>query len=78
MPSFGVPCPTAILTCGALMLVPQREARLASIVPILWSAVGGLAAFVLDVTVDLAVQVSGVALFVYLAPLAGRDEEETD
>lgn len=78
MPLFGVPCPTAILTCGALMLVPQREARPASIIPILWSAVGGSAAFLLDVTADLALLFSGVALFVYVTSLARKHEEETD
>jgi len=78
MPLFGVPCPTAILICGALMLVPQREARPASIIPILWSAVGGSAAFLLDVTADLTLLVSGIAFFVYVTSLARKHEEETD
>ena len=48
-PTFGVPCPTAILTAGLLLLVPTREARRLGVIPLAWSAIGGSAAFLLDV-----------------------------
>ena len=61
MPIFAVPCPTAILTCGVLLLAsPVR--RLAAIVPILWSAIGGSAAFLLGITADLALVAAGTLL----------------
>lgn len=64
MPTFGVPCPTAILTAGALLLAPPRPHRLIAILTILWALVGGSAAFTLGVWPDLALVVAAVALVV--------------
>ena len=47
-PAFGVPCPTTIFTAGLLMLAKGASWRL-SIVPVIWSMIGGSAAFLLDV-----------------------------
>ena len=66
-PTFGVPCPTAILTAGLLLTAPPREARLAAVIPILWSAVGGSAAFTLGIRPDLALPVAGAALLLFVA-----------
>ena len=62
MPTFGVPCPTAILTAGLLLTAPRAEARLAAVVPVLWSAIGGSAAFSLGIRPDFALPVAGAAL----------------
>ena len=61
IPTFGVPCPTTIFTAGVLMLATPRAWRL-SVVPVIWSAIGGSAAFLLGVYADLALPVAGLAL----------------
>jgi Family of unknown function (DUF6064) len=61
IPTFGLPCPTTIFTAGLLLLAAPRSRTLA-IVPIIWSAIGGSAAFLLGVTADYALPVAGVAL----------------
>lgn len=65
MPTFGVPCPTAILTAGALLLAPARGNRPIAILTILWAVVGGSAAFTLGVLPDLALVVAAGGLIVY-------------
>jgi hypothetical protein len=66
LPTFGVPCPTAILTAGTLLLVPRREARPLAVIPILWAGVGGSAAFLLDIQADIALLAAGVVLLIYV------------
>ena len=61
IPTFGVPCPTTIFTIGLLMLATPRVWTL-SIVPIVWSAIGGSAASLLGVRADYALPVAGLAL----------------
>jgi hypothetical protein len=65
IPTFGVPCPTAILTAGLLLLAPRREARLLSAIPVLWAAVGGSAAVLLSMHADFALLVAGLVLVVF-------------
>lgn len=48
-PTFGLPCPTTIFTFGLLMFLVEPFPRLIFAVPILWAAVGSLAAFRLGV-----------------------------
>jgi hypothetical protein len=64
IPAFGVPCPTTIFTAGMLMLAAPRSWGL-SIVPLLWSAIGGSAAFALGVRADYALPLAGLALAVF-------------
>ena len=66
-PSFGVPCPTAILTVGLLLLAPRREARRLGAIPVLWAAVGGSAAVLLSIRADLALVVAGLLLVLFTA-----------
>jgi hypothetical protein len=65
IPAFGVPCPTTIFTAGLLMLASPRMPAL-TIVPILWSAIGGSAAWLLGVHADYALPIAGAALAVSL------------
>ena len=65
IPAFGVPCPTTIFTAGLLMLATPRPWML-SIIPIVWSAIGGSAASLLGVRADYALPVAGVALVLSL------------
>jgi len=66
LPSFGVPCPTTILTAGLLFLAPRREARLLGVIPVLWAGVGGAAAFLLGIRADLALLLAGLLLLIYM------------
>jgi hypothetical protein len=68
-PTFGVPCPTTIFTLGMLLLAEPSVPRLAFVVPVLWAAVGSVAAFALGVVEDFGLLVAGiVALVAVLVP----------
>jgi hypothetical protein len=60
-PTFGVPCPTTIVTAGFLMLVAPRTLSLAFI-PVSRAVVGGSAAFLLRMPADFGLISAGVAL----------------
>jgi len=60
MPTFGLPCPTTIFTIGLLAFLKAPAPRAPYIVPVLWSAIGGQAAFLLDVPQDLGLAAAGV------------------
>jgi Family of unknown function (DUF6064) len=62
LPTFGVPCPTTIVTIGFMLLVDERLPVALVVVPLLWSVIGGSAAFTLGMHADLALIVSGCAL----------------
>ena len=60
-PMFGVaPCPMTIFTMGMLLLVEGRTPLYLVAIPVLWSLVGGTAAWFLGVTEDLALPVAGL------------------
>lgn len=65
LPTFGLPCPTTIFTLG-LLLFADRPPRLVYGVPLLWAAVGSLAAFRLAVYEDLALLVSGIVVLAFI------------
>lgn len=67
IPTFGLPCPTTIFTVGVLMLATPRCWSLA-VVPVIWSAIGGSAAFLLGVYADLALPIAGIALAIFSVP----------
>ncbi len=60
LPTFGLPCPTTIFTVGMLAAARGSKVRWALVVPILWSLVGGQAAFLLDVPPDLGLIAAGL------------------
>jgi hypothetical protein len=66
LPTFGIPCPSALLTTGLLLLAPRREARLLGVIPILWAGIGGSAAFMLGIRGDLLLLLGAVMLLIYL------------
>ena len=60
-PMFGVaPCPTVIFTLGMLLLTARRVPVHVMVVPLLWTAIGGMAAWQLDIIEDLALLPAGV------------------
>jgi Family of unknown function (DUF6064) len=64
IPTFGVPCPTTILTGGLLLLASPRS-RMLAVVPVIWSVIGGSAAGLLGVSADNALPITGVALVLF-------------
>jgi len=65
-PTFGLPCPTTIFTLGMLLFAASPVPKPVLVVPLLWAAVGSLAAFQLGVLEDLAMVVSGVVMIVVM------------
>jgi hypothetical protein len=76
MPTFGVPCPTTLLTAGMLLSASPRAPRLVLVIPIVWCLVGGSGAFVLGIRADLVLVLAGIALlargFARPGPSPGR------
>jgi hypothetical protein len=61
-PTFGVPCPTAILMIGALIAARDRVPLTLAIIPIAWGFIGGSAAVLLAVPTDYILLGAGVLL----------------
>ena len=66
-PTFGVPCPTTILTIGVLLTVRDRVPLSLSVDPILWGFIGGSAAALLRVQTDYVLLAGGVLLLIAVA-----------
>lgn len=61
-PTFGVPCPTAILTIGAFITSRRRIPLVVAVIPIVWGIIGGSAALLLAVPTDYVLVAAGVLL----------------
>jgi len=61
MPTFGVPCSTVVFTIGFLVAVSTPSIRL-STVPVVWSLIGGTAAWFFGVHADLALPAAAAVL----------------
>jgi hypothetical protein len=61
-PTFGVPCPTAILTIGVLLTARGGVPVTLSIIPALWGLIGGSAALLLAVPADYVLLGAGLLL----------------
>ena len=59
-PTFGLPCPTTILTIGLLTWAGAGAPRTLWIVPLLWTVVGGSAARFLGMHEDLGLPIAGL------------------
>ena len=67
LPTFGLPCPTALFTIGMLALLVTPYPRAPLVVPVAWCLVGAQAALFFDVLPDLTLLVAaavGLALIV--------------
>lgn len=61
-PTFGVPCPTAILTAAVLLTARDRLSVRIAAIPLLWTFIGGSASILFGVTADYMLLASGVVL----------------
>ncbi len=62
MPTFGVPCPTTLVTAGFLLVLDPPFPRGLVVIPVLWALVGGSAAALLHVPPDWALFAAALAL----------------
>jgi hypothetical protein len=60
MPTFGLPCPTTILTFGLLLWASERVAKYILVIPFLWAVIGFSAAVNLKIREDLGLFIAGV------------------
>jgi hypothetical protein len=63
-PTYGLPCPTVLLTIGLLLTVPGGVPLTLAVIPIAWGFVGGSAAILLDVQTDYLLLAAGGLLLV--------------
>jgi hypothetical protein len=63
-PTFGLPCPTTLFTIGILLLSQYRLSWIIVIIPVLWSAIGFIAAFTLGIFEDSMLALAGLLLTV--------------
>ena len=61
-PTFGLPCPTTILTIGLLLTGRGNVPAALAVVPALWAMIGGSAAWLLQVPTDYALLAAGLVL----------------
>jgi hypothetical protein len=62
IPTFGVPCPTAILTIGVLLAVRGGPPLSLAVIPAVWAFIGGSAAVLFGVWTDYILLAAGVSL----------------
>jgi hypothetical protein len=62
LPTFGVPCPTTILTIGFLLAAGRSLPRVVAVIPLIWAFIAGSSAFLLGVRADLMLLAAGIAL----------------
>ena len=60
-PTFGVPCPTTLLTIGWFFAADPPWPKTIALIPIGWAFVGGSAAILLGVRADLMLWIAGIA-----------------
>ena len=65
MPMFGIaPCPVVIFTFGMLLLATSHVPRWLLVIPVVWSLIGGSAAFLLGIQQDWLLLLSGLSVLV--------------
>ena len=77
MPMFGIaPCPVTIFTFGLFLLTTERIPRRLLVIPVIWSLIGGQAAFLLGVPQDWLLLFSGLTVIFLLRRDADRRRDE--
>ena len=67
MPMFGItPCPVTIFTFGLFLLTTEPIPRRLLVIPVVWSVIGGSAAFLLAIPQDWLLLVSGITVLALL------------
>jgi len=71
-PTFGVPCPTVLLTAGFLLGARPDPPRHLFVIPILWSLIGGTAATSMGIVPDALLFLAAAAMIVRALDPHGR------
>jgi hypothetical protein len=72
-PTFGAPCPTTIFTFGFLCLIELPFGRALLVAPVVWAAIGTVAAISLGVPQDFALPAAAaIALAAKVPPSISR------
>ncbi len=67
MPMFGItPCPVTLFTFGLFLLTTEPIPRRLLVIPVVWSLIGGQAAFLLGMTQDWLLFFSGATVIALL------------
>jgi hypothetical protein len=77
-PTFGLPCPTTIFTFGVLLFNIKKCPVSILIIPFIWSVIGAMAAFQLDIIEDIGLLVTGVvtmSLLIYRNRILNAQEK---
>ena len=76
---FGIaPCPVTVFTFGLLLLTTEWVPRRLLVIPVVWSVIGGSAAFLLAIPQDWPLLVSGVTVLALLRRDANHRRKERD
>jgi len=79
MPMSGItPCPVTIFTFGLFLLTTKPIPRRLLVIPVVWSLIGGSAAFLLGIPQDWPLFVSGVTFLVVLLRDGHYRRDRTD
>jgi hypothetical protein len=78
-PTFGLPCPTTIVTLGLMLWVRRPVPVWVLVIPLAWTVVGSSAAFRLGVPADLGLGVAGLVVLVdVVLGLSATGADRTD
>jgi hypothetical protein len=75
-PTFGVPCPTTLLTIGLLLAADPPWPRALAVIPVVWALIAGSAAVLLGVRADVMLWVAGGTLAGHVLSLSFRSNRE--
>ncbi len=79
MPTFGItPCPVTLFTFGLFLLTTAPIPRRLLVIPVVWSLIGGSAAFKLDIPQDWPLFASGLTVIALLWRDAARRRAESE
>ena len=79
MPMFGItPCPVTLFTFGLFLLTTKPIPRRLLVIPVVWSLIGGSAAFKLGITQDWPLLFSGITVLALLWRDHQRRRDESD
>ncbi len=62
--TFGLPCPTTIVTLGLMLWASRPAPAIVLVIPIAWSVVGTTAAFRLGMPADIGLGLAGAAVLI--------------
>jgi len=65
-PTFGLPCPTTIFTCGILLMTVKKFPMIVFIIPFLWSIIGFTAVWNFGILEDTGLVISGLVTFILM------------